>query len=157
MTMAVASRLSTVVSPREERIERPHLVVIQGGTRHFLRRATVISLGAGMLLGVVMLRVNMASQQLKLDKLNYDVSRARQHFDSLRAQRASLQSPEYLIPKAREMGMVQSVGAVIVDIPATIAAEVAATVGTVDADVMNTVESPLDEFGRIKATVEGQR
>lgn len=155
--MAVAFRLSTVTAPREDRPERPQLVVIEGGTRHFLRRASVLAVAAGMLFAVVMLRVNMASQQLKLDRLNYDVARARQHFDALRAQRASLQSPEYLIPKAREMGMVQSVGAVIVDVPPSIAAEVASTVGTVDADVMNTVESPLDEFGRIKATVESGR
>lgn len=155
--MAVAFRASSVVAPREERSERPHLVVIEGGTRHFLKRASVLSIAGGLLLCVVLLRVNMATQQLKLDRLNRDVSRARQHFDSLRAQRASLQSPEYLIPKAREMGMVQSVGTIIVDIPASIAAEVASTVGTVDADVMNTVESPLDEFGRIKATVEGRR
>lgn len=155
--MAVVSRLSTVTAPREERAERPQLVVIEGGTRHFLRRASVLAVAAGMLFAVVMLRVNMASQQLKLDRLNYDVARARQHFDALRAQRASLQSPEYLIPKARDMGMVQSVGTVIVDVPPSIAAEVASTVGTVDADVMNTVESPLDEFGRIKATVEGGR
>lgn len=155
--MAVAFRLSTVAAPREERPERPQLVVIEGGTRHFLKRASVLAVAAGMLFAVVMLRVNMASQQLNLDRLNYDVARARQHFDALRAQRASLQSPEYLIPKAREMGMVQSVGTVIVDVPPSIAAEVASTVGTVDADVMNTVESPLDEFGRIKATVEGGR
>lgn len=153
--MAVASRLSSVATPREERPERPQLVVIEGGTRHFLRRVSALALVSGLLLSVVMLRVNMASQQLKLDKLNYDVSRARQHFDSLRARRASLQSPEYLIPKARGMGMVQSIGTLIVDVPASIAAEVASTVGTVDADVMGTVESPLDEFGRIKASVEG--
>jgi hypothetical protein len=104
---------------------------------------------------VVAVRAHMAQQQMKMDKLNYDISRAREHFDTLRAQRASLQSPEVLTEQARAMGMVPSQGVTIVNIPAAIAAEVAATVGKVDADVVAADESPLDEFGRLKKTVVG--
>jgi hypothetical protein len=104
---------------------------------------------------VVAVRAHMAQQQMKIDKLNYDISRAREHFDTLRAERASLQSPEVLTEQARAMGMVPSQGVTIVNVPAGIAAEVAATVGKVDADVVATSESPLDKFGRLKKTVEG--
>jgi hypothetical protein len=97
----------------------------------------------------------MAQQQMKIDRLNYDISRAREYFDSLRAERASLQSPEILTKQAHAMGMVPSLGTTIVNIPSGIAAEVAATVGNVDADVIAASESPLDEFGRLKKTVVG--
>jgi hypothetical protein len=53
------------------------------------------------------------------------------------------------------MGMVPSQATRIVDIPASIAAEVAATVGKVDADVVGAQESQLDEFGRLKPAVVG--
>jgi hypothetical protein len=46
-------------------------------------------------------------------------------------------------------------GTTIVNVPAGIAAEVAATVGKVDSDVIAANESPLDEFGRLKKTVVG--
>jgi hypothetical protein len=104
---------------------------------------------------VVAVRAHMAQQQMKIDKLNYDISRAREHFDTLRAERASLQSPEVLTEQARVMGMVPSLGVTIVNIPPGIAAEVASTVGKVDADVVAANESPLDEFGRLKKTVVG--
>jgi hypothetical protein len=42
-----------------------------------------------------------------------------------------------------------------VNIPASIAAEVAATVGKIDADMTTHSESPLDKFGRLKAVVVG--
>jgi diphthamide synthase subunit DPH2 len=108
-----------------------------------------------VMFGVVSLRAHMAQQEMRLDKLNYDISRARNHFETLRAERARLQSPEQLIAQARAMGLVPSVGSHMVDIPAHIAAEVASSVGKVDADVIADTESPLDEFGRMKATVVG--
>ena len=152
--MAVAFRFSSVLAPRHEE-SRPRLTVVPKEDRRyvvFAVGAASVILAMGM---VVALRAHMAQQQMKIDKLNYDISRAREHFDTLRAERASLQSPEVLTEQARAMGMVPSQGVTIVNIPAGIAAEVAATVGKVDADVVATGESPLDEFGRLKKTVVG--
>jgi hypothetical protein len=104
---------------------------------------------------VVSLRAHMAQQQLRIDRLNYDISRARIHFDSLRAERASLQSPQFLISRAREMGMVPSLGSRVVEVPVSVAADVAANVGKIDADVVGSPETPLDEFGRLKPAVVG--
>jgi hypothetical protein len=56
---------------------------------------------------------------------------------------------------SRQMGLMPGRTTTIVNIPADIAAEVAATVGKVDADVVKETESPLDEFGRLKASVVG--
>jgi cell division protein FtsL len=152
--MAVAFRFPSVLSPRLED-SRPRLTVVPKEDRRYV----VLAVGAASVLLamglVVALRAHMAQQQMKMDKLNYDISRAREHFDTLRAERASLQSPEVLTEQARIMGMVPSQGVTIVNIPAAIAAEVAATVGKVDPDVVAADESPLDEFGRLKKTVVG--
>jgi cell division protein FtsL len=152
--MAVAFRFSSVLAPRHEE-SRPRLTVVPKEDRRyvvFAVAAASVLLAMGL---VVAVRAHMAQQQMKIDKLNYDISRAREHFDTLRAERASLQSPEVLTEQARAMGMVPSQGVTIVNVPAGIAAEVAATVGKVDADVVKTSESPLDEFGRLKKTVVG--
>jgi hypothetical protein len=152
--MAVAFRFSSVLAPRHED-SRPRLTVVPKEDRGYIAFA-IAAVSVLLALGsVVALRAYMAQQQMKMDKLNYDISRAREHFDTLRAQRASLQSPEVLTEQARAMGMVPSQGVTIVNVPAAIAAEVAATVGKVDADVVAADESPLDEFGRLKKTVVG--
>jgi hypothetical protein len=152
--MAVAFRFPSVLAPRYEE-SRPRLTVVPQAERRYVRAVTLV-VGLLVAMGmVVALRAHMAQQQMSIDKLNYDISRAREHFDALRAERASLQSPEVLTEKARTMGMVPSLGTTIVNVPASIAAEVAATVGKVDSDVVAATESPLDEFGRLKKTVVG--
>lgn len=155
--MAVAFKFPSMLSSQEveERSQRPSLTLVPKAERRYVRVlvffvAVVVAMGM-----VVALRVHMAQQQLKIDRLNYDISRARIHFDSLRAERASLQSPEELIARAREMGMVPSVGNRIVEVPAEVAADVAANVGKIDADVAGGRETPLDEFGRLKPSVVG--
>lgn len=155
--MAVAFRFPSLISTREldQETQRPTLTLVPKTERRYVRVlvffvSVVVAMGM-----VVALRVHMAQQQLKIDKLNYDITRARIHFDSLRAQRASLQSPEELITRARDMGMVPSVGSRIIDVPASVAADVAANVGKIDADVVSGIETPLDEFGRLKPSVVG--
>lgn len=152
--MAVAFRLPAVLAPRENG-ERSPLSLVPQSERRYWR---VFAFIGGLLVAmgcVVALQADMANRQMKIDSLNYDISRARLHYDTLRAERASLQSPEKLIESARAMGMVPSLSTRIVDIPASIAAEVAATVGKVDADVVAANESQLDEFGRLKTVVVG--
>ncbi len=152
--MAVAFRFPSVLAPRHEE-SRPRLTVVPEADRRYVR--VVLAFGSLILvMGLaVALRAHIAQQQMQIDKLSYNISRAREHFDSLRADRASLQSPEVLTVKAHQMGMVPSMGTQIVNVPAAIAAEVAATVGKVDSDVIAATESPLDEFGRLKKTVVG--
>ena len=155
--MALAVKFPSMLWPEErgEELERPSLSLVAPARRRYVKVFAVIAPLLVVMCAVVALRAHMAQQQLRIDRLNYDISRARQHFDTLRAERASLQSPEVLIDRARQMGMVPSVGVRIVEIPASVAAEVAATVGKIDADVAVGAESPLDEFGRLKPAVVG--
>lgn len=152
--MAVAFRLPAVLAPRENG-ERSPLALVPKAERRYWRVFFVVGAILVAMGFVVALHVHMAHRQMQIDSLNYDISRARLHFDTLRAERAALQSPEKLIESARGMGMVPSQTTRILDIPPTIAAEVAATVGKVDADVVATTESQLDEFGRLKTAVVG--
>jgi cell division protein FtsL len=150
--MAVAFRLPSL-TPRPASTERPRLVIVEKTERRYLKIFSLVAVVAFVLMAVVILRVHMAQQQMRLDRLNYDISRARLHFDELRAERASLQSPENLIAEAKKIGLLPGRSTRIVDIPPAIAAEVAATVGKVDEDVVKEQETALDEFGRLKATV----
>ena len=152
--MALAFRFPAVLSPREGE-ERVVLRIVPESDRRYVRVFFGVSVAVALMALVLVLRVNMAHQQMKIDSLNYNISRARLHFDTLRAQRADLQSPAKLIESARTMGLVPSLSVRIIDVPPAIAAEVASTVGKVDADVAIEQESPLDEFGRLKPAVVG--
>ena len=103
---------------------------------------------------VVALRTHVAQQQILLDSLNRDVAMARDHFDSLRAERARLRSPAVLTEHARSIGMAMApAGRRIISVPADVAADVAAKVGVVDGDVVEADDSALAEYGRLKARV----
>jgi cell division protein FtsL len=153
--MAVAVKLPALLAPREDRDNRPKLVLVPQSERRYLRVFSVVALVVAVMFCIVALRAHMAQQEMRLDKLNYDITRARAHFETLRAERANLQSPGQLMNQAGLMGLVPSLGIRMVGIPAAVAAEVAATVGKVDSDVVAHTESPLDEFGRMKAVVVG--
>lgn len=150
--MAVAFRFPSILVTAEEST-RPKLTLVANEERKYVRAFVALAIFISSLFMVVALRATLADQQMKIDKLNYDISRARQHFDHLRADRARLQSPEQLTAQARVMGMVPSRGVRVISVPASVAAEVAATVGKVDADVVAPTQSPLDEFGYYKAKV----
>ena len=153
--MAVAFKFPDINSPRDNVVSRPRLSVVAQPERWYMRIMSIVASVVVLMFLVVSLRAHMAQQEMRLDKLNYDISRAREHFETLRAQRANMQSPELLIAQARTIGLVPSVGSRPIDVPAETAAEVAATVGKVDSDVIAHTESPLDEFGRMKATTLG--
>lgn len=122
-------------------------------TSRVRRVVVLVSCFFVLLIGVVALRTYIATQQMQLDKLNQDVSRARDHFDELRADRARLQSPDVLMMQARGLGMVPAATTQIMGVPADIAAEVAAEVGKVDSDVASQVDDSLDAYGRLKAQI----
>ena len=153
--MAVAVKLPSLLAPREDRDNRPKLVLVPQSERRYLRVFSVVALVVAVMFCIVALRAHMAQQEMRLDKLNYDITRARAHVETLRAERANLQSPGQLMNQAGLMGLVPSLGIRMVGIPAAVAAEVAATVGKGDSDVVAHTESPLDEFGRMKAVVVG--
>jgi hypothetical protein len=148
--MAVAFRFP---NPLIEKSERPALTLVPNRRSPVAIVVLVMIMFFGTLFGVVALRTHMAQQQRIIDELTFDLTRARNHFDELRAQRARLQSPDVLVDAARSMGLVPTSGSRLIDIPASIAAEVAETLGKVDMELVRPVESPLDTFGRLKSQV----
>lgn len=147
--MALAFRLPQVLPAGE----RTPLRLVEKSRNSGVRIVVIASVLMTCMFGVVVLRTSMAQQQMRIDRLNSDIVRARNNFDKLRAERARFQSPEYLIDRAKALGMVPSVETAMVDVPVDIAVEVAAGVGKVDSDVVASRSNPLDEFGRMKRTV----
>ena len=156
--MALAFRFPqpSVLNPKDRgrRSDGPTLTLVPVADTSRVRRVVVVVTVFFMLLiGVVALRTYIATQQLRLDTLNQDVSRARDHFDVLRAERAKLQSPDVLMMAARGLGMVPAATTQIMGVPAEIAAEVAAEVGKVDSDVATGSGDALAEYGRLKSQI----
>jgi cell division protein FtsL len=158
--MAVAFRFPSLIPTREisdresSRHRRDQLTVVERKQRRLLIAFVGPVVLFAAMFGATAMRSYIAGQQMHLDHVNSDIARARAHFDELRAERAQLQSPSHLMEVARQQGLVGAVGAQIVSIPADVAAQVAATVGKVDADVVSAQQSQLDAFGHLKATVE---
>lgn len=156
--MAVVFKLPSLVVDRNEtdRAERrPILVLVQGGkSRGAGIVATLVTVALTLLL-VVAVQAQMAQRQMELDRINSDITRARRHFETLRAERAELQSPTHLIARANQIGLVPGMTVRVVEIPSDVAAEVVATTGKIDDDVADSPESPLDRFSRLKPAVVG--
>lgn len=123
----------------------------------FVRRVVVIGAGLFVLLAAVVgLRTFMAQQQMVLDRLTIDVSRARNFYDELRAERAELRSPEVLVQAASALGMIPSPPQPrFMDVPSDVAAAVAASAGGLDDDVVARSDTPLGEYGVLKNRLHG--
>lgn len=149
--MAFALRLPNVLPLRERGraeltlVERPH----RTGAKVFGIAAFVV----GSMFVVTAMQTQMAERQMRIDRLNSDIIRARNNFDRLRAERARFQSPAYLTDRAAALGLVPSTETKMLPVPTDIAVEVASGMGKVDADVVASEASPLDQFGRMKRTV----
>lgn len=140
-------------APSRKRSPRPNLVVIEQQKRRVSKSVKVITSVLLVMFAVVGLRIYMAQQQVKLDQLNQDVTKARQYFDQLRAERSQLQSPSVLLEQARALGMEPAVKIKIIAVSPDAAAAVAATVGEVDESFRGPVTSPLVQFGEMKSRV----
>ena len=147
--MALAFRL-----PDAAPGERIPLRLVEATRPRGLRITLIAALVIGCMFSVAVLQSNMAEQQQRIDRLSRDIVRARNNFDKLRAERARYQSPEYLTVRVKEMGLMPSIETVMVAIPTDIAVEVASGIGKVDSDVASSRQSPLDQFGRMKRTVQ---
>lgn len=160
--MAVALRTATrehaVVPERRKRTRDVTLTLVAAPeSQPFVRRVALIGVGLFVLLAsVVGLRTYMAQQQMILDRLTIDVSRARNFYDELRAERAALRSPEVLVQAASALGMVQAPPqSRFMEIPADVAAAVAASAGGLDTDVVSDDGTALATYGELKSRLNG--
>ena len=147
-----------VVPARKKRTRDVTLTLVATPeSQPFVRRVALIGVGLFVLLSAVVgLRTYMAQQQMVLDRLTIDVSRARNFYDELRAERAALRSPEVLVQAASALGMVQAPPQPrFMEIPADVAATIAASAGGLDDDVAVGTGSPLAEYGELKNRLHG--
>jgi hypothetical protein len=94
------------LAPRRRPSTPPTLVVVQGRRRR-ITRMSVIVVGV-IVVGLAVLGVlhtQIAERQWQIDQLERSISTAHEDFDTLRALRAELRSPERLNTAARALGM----------------------------------------------------
>jgi cell division protein FtsL len=120
------------------------------------RTARLVAIGFAvifvLMLGAAAFETQLAKRQVKLDKIDRDISTATDSYNRLRRERAELQSPERLATEATKLGMQPSNSTDFVSIDPSIIAEVQRSAGGVF-DANATVLSPLDEFTRVKSIV----
>jgi len=107
------------------------------------------------MLGTVVLHTRLAERQVEIDKLEQDVTDARNRFDVLRQQRAELRSPTRLAIEAERLRMIPAPRTEFLDVDPQTVAEVLASAGIVD-EATGTVstEDPLEQIRKVKAAAE---
>lgn len=116
----------------------------------------VATLLFGVLLGITAFQTRLAERQLQLDRVERQVSAARDHYDQLRQARAQLRSPERLAAEAMALGMVPGSRTEFVDVPPDVVVAVAAASGGLDARSARPQASSLDDFRTVKETLGGR-
>ena len=108
------------------------------------------------LLGAAVFHTQLASRQLRLDRLDRQVSMERERFDELRYERAELRSPVRLAAAASELGMRRGRASTFVTVtPEAVARQLAAAGPIGDNAVRIVIHSdPLDQFRAVKSVTE---
>jgi hypothetical protein len=113
----------------------------------------VITVLFAALLGITVFQTRLAERQLQLDRVERQVSVARDRYDQLRQARAQLRSPERLAAEALQMGMVPGAPVEFVEVTPEIVAMVAAAGGGLDPRAARPSAASLDDFRQVKSVV----
>jgi cell division protein FtsL len=145
-----ASRVTTTTGTR------PDLRVVPRRRAAVNAALLLLVVVVALMLAAVVLHTRLTERQLQIDRLEQDVTDARERFDVLRRQRAELRSPTRLAMEGAELGMVVAPNGEFVTVDGRTLAEVIAAAGTID-DLTSAVDpsDPLDQFRRVKAATEG--
>jgi len=139
--------------------ERPSLTVVPHRRRWpALLGALAWSLVFLGLLGAAVFHTQLAERQLRLDRLDRQVSAERERFDELRYERAELRSPVRLADAASALGMYRGeVSTFVAVTPEAVARQLAATGAIGDNAIQILVHTdPLDQFRAVKSVTEGE-
>jgi len=139
--------------------ERPSLTVVPRRRRWpALVGALAWSLVFLGLLGAAVFHTQLAERQLRLDRLDRQVSAERERFDELRYERAELRSPVRLADAASALGMYRGeVSTFVAVTPEAVARQLAAAGAIGDNAVQILIHTdPLDQFRAVKSVTEGQ-
>jgi len=110
------------------------------------------------LLGAAVFHTQLAERQLRLDRLDRQVSAERERFDELRYERAELRSPVRLADAASALGMYRGEASTFVAVtPEAVARQLAAAGAIGDNAVQILIHTdPLDQFRAVKSVTEGE-
>jgi len=139
--------------------ERPSLTVVPRRRRWpALVGALAWSLVFLGLLGAAVFHTQLAERQLRLDRLDRQVSAERERFDELRYERAELRSPVRLADAASALGMYRGeVSTFVAVTPEAVARQLAAAGAIGDNAVQILIHTdPLDQFRAVKSVTEGE-
>lgn len=145
-------------APRRRPTTRPTLVVIQGRRRR-VTRMTAIVVGI-VIAGLAVLGIGhtqIAQRQWRIDQLESSINAAHEDFDTLRALRAELRSPERLNTAARALGMRPATTSNFIPIdPQVLATTIAQTAMSPERSAEPEQLAPIDQFRLVKV-IEGRR
>jgi hypothetical protein len=150
---------AAATAPERAATPRPKLAVVPRRRRWPALVLSIVSLLVfGGLLGAAVFHTQLAERQLRIDRLEREVTIERERFDELRHERAELRSPAYLDTVSDELNMIRGKTSRFVRVaPQQLAVQIAAA-GAVDDDTVEIVVDvdPLDQFRDVKAVSEGQ-
>jgi hypothetical protein len=105
------------------------------------------------LLGAAVFHTQLAERQLRLDRLDRQVTAERERFDELRYERAELRSPVRLAGAASELGMRRGRATTFVSVTPDAVARQLAAAGPIGDNAVRIVihTDPLDQFRAVKS------
>ena len=159
----VTTRTSADRAARKATTRKSKLAVAVGNrnlTRR-TRRLVFVTSGAivivvGVMMTIVVAQTRIAENQMRIDRIDEQITAERDRYNTLRLERSSLRDPARLVANARAIGMQPGVGTDFTSVdPYTVAAVLVST-GGVDSELLDATENPFEAYGHFKATVGGK-
>ena len=129
---------------------RPVLTVVPRRKRAARFLALVCAVVVAAMLGAAAFQTSLAQRQLEMDRLDQDITNARERYEILRQERAELRSPGRLALVAGTEGMVPAKQSSFVELSPELVATVQESVGQM-LDGAATSNDPLDQFRTVKS------
>jgi cell division protein FtsL len=124
--------------------------------RQAVRLAAVLGSSLFILLfAVTAFQTRLAQNQLELDRTDDQISIERERYDQLRLERAELLAPQRLVERATALGMVPGSSTEFVAVSDRTVAEVAVSASGVPESARRHGADPFEEYGEVKAMVDG--
>lgn len=146
---------ATRTQPVRSRAATPQLRVVST-RRQAVRLAAVLGASLFVLLfGVTAFQTHLAQNQLELDRTDDQIGIERERYDQLRLERAELLAPQRLMTEAAALGMVPGSSTEFVAVDARTVAEIAVSAGGIPEHERRQRADPFEEYGEVKAMVDG--
>lgn len=136
-------------------VKRPELRIMPKPRAAANAVIVLVGLIAVLMLAAVVLHTRLAERQLEIDRLEQEVTEARERFDVLRQQRAELRSPNRLALASAELGMHAAPRTDFLEVDGITLAEVLVAAGRPDdLDGSVTETDPLDQIRRVREAAD---